>query len=94
MSDMERRLVRWTDSNGGHGWSALTWFLENAKPSQCESIGFVLHEDDEYIVLIQSLDYAGGDVPPGDVRHGDGFIAIPKAVITEQFDVTVWPRSG
>ena len=67
--------VKWIDSNGGHGWSTLDWIKDNISFSICESIGYLLKEDVDYILLVQSID---------DNEHGDNFIAIYKTSILEQ----------
>lgn len=48
-------LVEWIDSFGSHAWIPRIDAMET-KPSKCYSVGYLLKEDENYIVLSQSYD--------------------------------------
>lgn len=50
------RLITWLDASGGTGsWEHIENFQEKG-PIHCQSVGFVVHETDEYVTIVQNLD--------------------------------------
>lgn len=45
---MRRVVIHWLDIQTDHGWEAKA---DSLKPAECESIGFLMHESDEYVTL-------------------------------------------
>lgn len=84
MKTREVRLVEWIDSSGSSGWQPIE---DAAKivPDPCLSVGFVIHEADDYLTLFQSVTTrkSGRD-------YVDQVLAIPKCSITR----TVVLRKG
>lgn len=67
--------VRWLDSWAEHGWRPVT---EGAslEPDHCVTVGFLMHESDELMVIAQSISV--------DIPNGAGWVSIPKVSITER----------
>ena len=65
--------VEWMDSFGRSGWAPLE-SLRAERPSKVVSVGFVLRENDEAVLIVQSL---------SDHDNGDNSIVIPKVAITK-----------
>jgi hypothetical protein len=54
--------VCWIDSSGTHGWSILKDEIDNPKRKQgmyCRTVGYVVAEDDDSLMLTNSLSGAG-----------------------------------
>lgn len=75
----EIRLIRWTDASGSAGWSKRTEVEEEMHTHPCESVGFVLRDDEEGVLLYQSTDHQ-----EGDREHVDNMMAIPRSCILEE----------
>lgn len=78
---MKLLLIEWLDSASFDSWTA-TDTLRKLKPSACQTVGFLLSEDEDYIVLAGS--YAANS-------HNDsacGAMCIPKCCITSQREMT------
>lgn len=71
----EIRLVEWIDAEGGSRWQPEEFYTD-AHVAHCVSVGFVMSEDRERIVLCQSLD-AGN-------ATADNHIVIPAFSVTRQ----------
>lgn len=83
---MKLRYVKWVDSHGpGNGWLALSdiW----AEQLVVRSVGFVLHDTPELLVLVPHLCLPAEDAFVA--RQGRGALTIPKASILETGDITV-----
>ena len=62
-------IVRWVDASGGpSGWTRIDYIHDKVGPEPVESIGYVLKDDKDQILLVQSI--GGTDV--------DNVMAIPK----------------
>ena len=75
MSDRELRLVTWVDAAHTEGWvDPDEAEFADFGVSVCRCVGFVIRENDDEILLAQSV----------DDRHGriDAVMAIPKVAIT------------
>jgi hypothetical protein len=53
---MKKVIVNWLDSNTLHGWQYGEYPVELA---QCETIGFMVEEDDERLVIAQTVSNYG-----------------------------------
>jgi hypothetical protein len=71
--------IKWVDAvtESAPGWKAEAGFMQ-AKLSIAESVGWVIHEDDQLIVLVGSRN---------DAKQVDGDVTIPKAWIMEQVEL-------
>jgi hypothetical protein len=81
LTDIKPRLVwvQWVDPHAESGWME---FDEVCDPPGCaESCGFVIHDEDDYVVLALSLDYVN--------NHVNGYIAIPKVLIKSMHSLTL-----
>ena len=65
--------VQWLDSMGTAGWTEF-----EAADMRCESVGFVVHEDDDSLSL--SASYSHGATS----RKWNDIIQIPKRAITRR----------
>jgi len=67
-------LVEWLDSTTLSKWGPVEEYQKAARPSTCVSMGFLLLEDDERLVILQTID---GD-ETGDVMAA---LAIPRTCV-------------
>ena len=76
MKAREVRLVEWIDSSASSGWQSCE-DAAKIEPDPCMSVGFVIHETDDHLTLLQSVTNrkSGKD-------HADHVLAIPKCSIT------------
>lgn len=65
--------VEWIDSCSYHRWTDPDHLGEIAVPSDCRSIGYLLVNDKDRIVVVQSLDDDGGSASEA--------MAIPKVCV-------------
>lgn len=71
-------MVQWVDACGWpNGWRDIREVHANACPEPINSIGYVLKDDKDMIVLVQSV--GGGDV--------DNVIAIPKSWVLQVWEI-------
>ena len=71
-------IVRWVDACGWPiGWRNIVDVHTNACPEPIESIGYVLKDDKEQLLLVQSI--GGGDV--------DNVMSIPKSWVLEIWEI-------
>ena len=70
--------VRWVDSQGGGGWRDVR-DAPNWRPTEIVTVGFVLDDHDDFLVLVQSLASPDAD---GD-SQADGWLTIPRRAIIE-----------
>lgn len=71
----EVRLIEWLDAEGGSSWKPEA-DVATARPAHCISVGFVVAENKECVVLVQSLD-------PGN-STADNHLVIPARNIEAQ----------
>ena len=74
MSAPKRVAVLWHDSAGTPGW-ATTQEVEDLGMAVCESIGFLIREDDTQIVIALSRTVTAGMKPFAD------FCVIPRCSV-------------
>lgn len=76
MSDAQYKLelVRWTDSTSSTGWH--TSKFQDYRPAQCETVGWVIRDEETYITLAPTIGLVDADVCD--------CMTIPKAVISER----------
>ena len=77
------RLVHWLDSTGWNRWQDAADFVETEIPNDnmtCESIGWIIHEDDD------SISIAGSRTAHDQI---DGVIRIPKAAIVDMWTLSI-----
>lgn len=71
-------LVEWVDSFGcSPNWQRIEG-IEDLKPMRCQSVGWLVHQDDNYIVVVPHL--SASDQPHID-QQGCGDMAIPQRSI-------------
>ena len=69
--------VEWIDSQGSGRWQDLQEIIDETKPRAIRSVGWLAHETDECILLIQSTDMPNHRLPDA-MNH----VMIPKVAIT------------
>lgn len=86
--DMEIVRVCWVDSNTWGGWHNIASSLEWAENAilDCESVGYLVYEDKEKIVLAMGLFY-GKDDDPALVASFSELTTIPKFAITKKDNI-------
>tara|TARA_E500000178_G_C16995319_1_gene742866 strand:+ start:1170 stop:1466 length:297 start_codon:yes stop_codon:yes gene_type:complete len=69
-------LVTWTDASGGSslGWRDISEVLSEAHPAKAVSVGYVLAETEDSIVICPHLMLDESGCP----ERGDGELVIPK----------------
>jgi hypothetical protein len=75
MTHREVRYVEWVDSTSETGWQ-LEADRDVLGVSGCQTVGFVLLDNDVALELAQSIDTSHGNI--------DAVLAIPKVAITKQ----------
>lgn len=77
-------LIEWVDSHVAvGGWKLLDDFDRNAKAPFCRSVGWVVRDDDEIIVVVPHFIEEQGDV----ARQGCGDMTIPKCSVVRVIDL-------
>ena len=79
----EIHLIHWLDSTGWNRWQDVDDFLKTEIPDDnmtCESIGWIIHEDDD------SISIAGSRTAHDQI---DGVIRIPKVAIVGVWEVYI-----
>lgn len=79
-------LIEWVDSHSGRGWQPFERFAEVAEPLYCQSVGWLVNENDACKVLVP---HVGGEKNGDQMLQGCGDITIPTASIRK---VTVLRR--
>jgi hypothetical protein len=79
MQQYELRYVEWIDSAGTGSWRALKEHAE-AAPKLIRTIGWVLRDDADSLVIAQSID----DLNQEEVPYADNSICIPRVAIREE----------
>jgi hypothetical protein len=75
--------VRWIDSQGGGGWRDIR-DAPNWRPTEIVTVGFVIEDADDFLVLVQSLASPDAD---GD-SQADGWLTIPRQAILDVGEVS------
>ena len=78
LPDRRQVTVRWVDSQGGGGWRDVR-DAPNWRPTEIVTVGFVLEDHEDFLVLVQSLASPDAD---GDCQ-ADGWLTIPRRAILE-----------
>lgn len=71
MKPLRKVLVTWIDAVTSHGWESAAAAAGDSASEKCESIGYLLRQNKEEIVLAQTV--SGNDI--------NGRITIPKVWI-------------
>ena len=91
---MKLVYLEWVDSSsqGSSTWIDVDSVLRSGKDDsmKCVSVGFVLSDDDDSILLASHL---SGDCEVKMVGHCSGNMQIPKLAITNRVDLEV-PGAG
>ena len=76
--------VKWVDSYGcGHAWGEISDI--SPAPHYCHSVGWIVSESDECIVVVPHLSPAHDEI--GAVENGCGDMTIPKVSIINQCEI-------
>lgn len=54
-------IVKWVDSGGRNSWMSMDE-AERENVCQCESVGWIVSDNEERIVIVQSRDHSNGTV--------------------------------
>lgn len=80
--DKQIEYIKWIDSFGcSSGWTLINNLKEEVS-MECHSVGFVIDENDTYILLVPHYHEKNDDV--GAQESGCGDMAIPKVAILER----------
>lgn len=77
MPELKMVLVEWIDSSANGRWLTHE-AMSTLVLSKCITIGYLMHEDEEKVVVAQSIDIS--EVPP----NFNNTMMIPKVAITKQ----------
>ena len=80
--------VRWIDSNSQQGWCGQH-DIDTLRPAHILEIGFVVHEDDDCLVITPTVK---GRTEDGHRPHREP-IAIPKVAIYERGEIQGVPNA-
>ena len=69
--------VAWVDSHSGRGWNDLENIAAKAEFLHCRSVGWLISETKEVMVIVPHLTSGDGDI----IVQGCGDITIPKCAI-------------
>ncbi len=75
MRKLRKAEVEWEDTAVKGEWSSADFYVEHAQPWLCYSIGYVLVNDDERVLLVQTC----ADLPTH--RQVSDSVVIPRAAI-------------
>lgn len=80
---MDYVLVGWRDSNTFGGWrnARLQKELVTEETLDCASVGFLLVDEEDRIVLAQSLSFTGKEVSIAKILSVSECLAIPKGCV-------------
>jgi hypothetical protein len=74
-------LVSWIDpTSGTHGWKSRA-DVEKLRPWHVQSVGWVLVDDGETLIIVSTISNSDGDV--------DGEVAIPRSCVTSITELAV-----
>jgi len=81
---MRHVRVEWIDATSSHnaGWKTASEIIGSLTPSRSTFTGWVLHEDEVYII------FAAHRIGEGDDEAFDGDLCLPKGCIVSMKDVT------
>lgn len=77
------RMIRWIDSTGLNGWQALET-IQGLTPDPVISVGFVVAEDEDRIVITTSITERPGNLA---LQSGEGALVIPRVAIVSEREV-------
>ena len=82
-AEIERYLkhaewIEWEDTWGVSTWQPISRRRTDTEPTRCYSVGYVLNETDESVVLAMSIDTLG---------NCDHSLTIPKNVILKRYTI-------
>lgn len=80
-------MVDWVDSAGKGGWDDPKSH-QNLSPYRCRSVGFLVRDDDQTVILAQSITHPMEQYEP---RMADS-IAIPKCAVQNITIIQTWER--
>lgn len=63
-NELKMALVSWVDSEAIHGWDPVERYIDNGMV-ECESLGFLVKQDEHSTMLVQSVDLKNGNVSEG-----------------------------
>lgn len=74
--DLSPVLVEWTDSYTITGWQMLQDVIEIPIGGECRTVGYLLHETDDFMIIALSV-----DIQEGMVLKAGEVMFIPKVVV-------------
>ena len=77
MQSLKPVLIRWTDSEASAGWKRIDDIPDDIKASEIDSIGYLIKENNESIVISTSVSDNGSVMDP---------LTIPKCAILKRSD--------
>ncbi len=80
---MNQYRVRWADATSSQhsGWKSASDIIAHLTPSHSDFTGWVLHEDEEYII------FAAHKIGEGDDEAFDGDLCLPRGCIVSMKEV-------
>ncbi len=84
---MKLVVVEWLDSHQGRGWEDVEDLEEKVEPLSCRSVGWVLKETDEALMLVPHI---AGQQSTKIIVQGTGDLVIPKCAISKIKTIGVW----
>jgi len=82
--------IKWVDSAGNASWTSVAEVLRD-KLKLIESVGFVLNETDDCVVIVGNIDEAQDDEHMTHIAH---HMFIPKVAIKSRTVITEIDVSG
>lgn len=84
---MTERIVeiRWQDTATAHGWHSGT---DPINPSMCRTVGYLIKEDDEAIVVVESMVEAEPDDELQTLKRFGCSTSIPRSAIRKVTELT------
>jgi hypothetical protein len=85
---MKLVCVEWIDATSTHesGWKSLSEIVAHLTPSKSNFTGWVLHEEEDYII------FAAHKIGEGADEAFDGDLCLPRGCITSMVEVSNEPR--
>lgn len=74
--DLKFELIKWDDARSFNGWHDIN---DDFQPAKCVSVGWVVFEDDNKLVLVGTINHT-------DDNLGDPWV-IPVGCITERTEI-------
>lgn len=73
--------INWIDSGGDGRWLSREDVINQGGLAHCESVGFLIHEDEDKIMIAGSVN----KTPPNNDVHA--YLAIPKVAVLSITDL-------